>query len=138
MRHKLRHWGMGPALIIPRWVLFVMYLGFAVFGAATTVTSIPTIELTAFDGYATFFSLALFLSATLAAVFSTRGEWETAEKWSAIGVASVLTAYVGGLVVLALGGDTARVGSAIAFAMLNGIPMVRVVHLIMRSGGRVG
>lgn len=138
MRHKLRHWGMGPALIVPRWVLFVMYVGFAIFGAATAVTSIPTIELTTFDGYATFFSVALFLSAALAALFSTRGEWERYEKWAAIGVTAVLSAYVGGLVVLALGGDTVRIGSAIGFAMLNGVPLARSAYLISRSGVKHG
>lgn len=126
--------------MIPRWMLTAKYIGFVVLGTAAAYAGIPTLNLTTWYGYTTWWGIALAIAAVVAGIGSVKDAWQVTEKWGAVGVSALMLAYLAGAITLVFGGNPAgfalRSGLVIILFMVTMLPALRAGHLLTRTGIR--
>lgn len=134
MREKLRHW-LGERVVVPRWMLTLKYALFTVLGVCGAIAGIPTLSLTTWDGYTTFWGAGLAIAAGIAAAASYRARWEPVERWASLCTASLLITYAAGAFILAFGeGHVGRMTFAIGLLIVTLFPSVRAGQLLLKTG----
>lgn len=128
---------MRSPLIIPWWVLTIVYGGFIALGLASIAFGSPTLDLTTPHGYVIFWGAAVAISATGAMYGSMSSHREVLERWSATILMSVILVWAFFAFVLLfsnLPASLARAPFTIAVFMVSIVPAVRAVPLLRRAG----
>jgi hypothetical protein len=129
-----------PRVEVPRWFLTVLYAEFAILGVVSAVRGVPTLDLTTFQGYTTFWGAGVALAAGLSAVFSLRSVWEKWERWSVLVLAGLVVGYAWGAITLVTSGTPAESSARIAFCIvliiIGTLLTGRALQLLLRIGRR--
>lgn len=137
MMSRIRNWATA-FLAIPRWLLTVKYGLFTVYGILASIAGAPTLANSVGESYAFVWSIGLALTAAIACVASIwdgpRGE--QIEKWAAIAVVALLSAFLVGAVDLAVAGDTNRVSFSVLVLIVTLLPAARAAALIVTTTPR--
>jgi len=135
-KSKWAIWAWSPVIVL-RVALVGVYISYIYASVIAFIAGVPVFRLTAPEGYTAVWAVFLGVSATLSAIGSISDRWQQLEKWSSLGLASMMGAYVGGLNGVGfVEGDLDRqfIG-AIAFIAFI-LPAVRFVYLAAQSGKR--
>ena len=133
---RLRRWRHAH-ITIPRWLLGAIYLSYALIGLAIVVGGSPTLEFIIGKLGATIWAWLLVVVALGAMVGSGGEKLEALERWSSLGVASLLTTYVASAITAAQLDHThafIRWGGAIIAMFMFLLPAVRAGALLTRTG----
>lgn len=136
MKDRLVRWISEP-LIIPRWMLTAKYVFFVVLGTLAAIAGVPSIDLTTWTGYTTFWAFAVTGSAGVAAWASVSRGRETAEKWGVVSLVALLGLYLFSAWSVTI--QEADLGRIIFTWLVTGItmlPAVRAADLLWRQGTR--
>ena len=129
-----------PRVAVPRWFLTLLYTEFAILGVVSAIRGVPTLDLTTFQGYTTFWGGGVALAAGLSAVFSLRSIWEQLERWSVLVLASLIIGYAWGAITLVTSGTPAEASSRVAFCIvliiIGTLLAGRALQLLLRIGRR--
>lgn len=127
-----------PRVDVPRWFLGLLYMQFAVLGVVSAVRGVPTLDLTTFQGYTTFWGAGVFLFAGASTVFVSRQPWEKWERWSTSGLACLIFGYAFGAFTLVASGtpaeSSARVAFCIVLIIIGTLVAGRALQLLSRIG----
>lgn len=128
-------WGKHP-LIVPRWVLAGIYVGFVILGGVAIAFGSPTLDLTTPSGYAAIWGCIAAVSAIGCFVGSIREAWEPLERWSLVVLMSVVIVYlVSALWLLFVdGGSLSRASFTVIVIMITALPATRAAYLLTRTG----
>lgn len=124
-------------LVIPRWIIFVVYALFFLLGIAAIFAGVPTLDLTTPNGTTLIWGIVIAAAAAVCAVTSFRARFETVERWSALVLVSVLSVYTAGAYkLIADGGPLAasHAAGAVVLTILWFIPAVRLAYMLTRVG----
>lgn len=128
-------------ITIPRWALSLKYLGFVALGVATSFAGVPSLQEATWRAYTIYWAAALTVVAVFAALGSLRAEWEAIEKWGAVGISSILSAYTFASIVITSHmfetgdpGAPGRVAFTIILGIINMLPIGRSISLLRRTG----
>jgi hypothetical protein len=131
VRKKLADWWDRNPIIVPRWLLTVKYLGFVILGILTLIGGIPSLQLFTFDGYTTFWAIAVITVGVGAAVGTFRGSWEGYEKWAVVILTGLLMTWsVAAIIRSVFEGDIERLAGSWAVFMLSMLPAARAIGLL--------
>lgn len=119
---------------IPRWVLTLKYILFVFIGVTVFVTSSPSLDITTWDGYTPFWSIAVIVSSFASMVGSLSPTFEVLERWSVVTLSSLLIGYAAAPLKLVLEGDTDRAAYSVLALTLAVLPTARAAMLIHRTG----
>lgn len=136
MRKKILHWSKTP-IIVPRWMLFLKYVGFVVLGVLSAIAGgLRTLNTVTTDVYPTVWSFGVILFGAIAAVGALREKWEChIEKWASLILFGFLLSWAVGSIFIALGeGDVNRATGAFAILLLSMLPGVRAFSLLSQWG----
>ena len=134
MKKRLTNWFKDP-ILVPRWLITLKYLAFAILGALSVIGGIPTLALATFESFTTYWSAGLIVAAVIAAVASLERRWEEAEKWSGLVVFALLASWsVAAIWRAASEGDVDRMAGAFAVLIISGLPGARVLGLMRGAG----
>lgn len=134
MVRKLVEWGKRSPIVIPRWVLTLQYLLFVLIGVTVYVASAPALDVTTWNGYTPFWSVAVMASAFVCVVGSITPRWEVLERWAVIALAALFIGYAFAPLQLVLAGDHDRAAYSALAITLSLLPGARAVMLIARTG----
>lgn len=130
MKKRLLSWSKDP-IHVPRWMLTLKYVAFAILGILSFIGGIPSLTLATFDTYTAYWSIGLVVCALIAAVLSFRKAWEPREKWFALIVAGLLMSWaVAAIWRASVEGDITRVAGAFAVLVISFLPAVRAFGLL--------
>jgi hypothetical protein len=127
-----------PRVEMPRWFLGLLYAQFAVLGVVSAVRGVPTLDLTTFQGYTTFWGAGVAITAGASAVFAAREKWEKWERWTVTGLGSGIVGYAYGALTLVSSGtpqeSSARVAFSIVLIIIGTLLLGRALQLLLRTG----
>jgi hypothetical protein len=127
-----------PRVEVPRWFLGLLYAQFAVLGVVSAVRGVPTLDLTTFQGYTTFWGAGIALTAGASAVFAAKEKWERHERWTVTVLASGIEGYAFGALTLVTSGTTeessARIAFSIVLIIIGTLLLGRALQLLLRTG----
>lgn len=132
---------------LPRWVLLLKYLGFAVFAAIASVAGAPSLDLTTPSGYRSIWAAIIVLSSLVSAFALMverrplarqldrhyRTNSERIEMWSTLVLTSFAIAYVGAITQFAVAGDADKQALAVVLNLVLLLPAGRYLTLVARS-----
>jgi len=131
---KTHLWGAGVALIVPRWLLTMLYAVMVLIGIFIALLYSPTFTEHTSDALTTVWGALMALSAGISALASLGDRGESLERWSVMLLSALLLAFAFIPIRLAVLGDLdVATYSCIAFA-LSLIPSARCVSLIITTG----
>jgi hypothetical protein len=128
-------------LVIPRWIISMIYIQVIVLGIVAAIAGVPTIDLTTFKGYLTPWSIALATGALVGAIASLREQWEWIELIGAVILVGCLLVYCYGAWTLFHSGgelDAGRAAFAIVITIITDIPAIRLAYMLSRVGKEKG
>lgn len=126
-------------IVVPRWLLTAMYVGFVLLGSVVMWASAPSVELiTGADFAVAVWAFLLALGGLAAAVTSLRQKWERWEKYPATAVAGLFLVYAFAPTALVLQGDADRASLSVVALLLSLIPLVRAYGLWFDKGMQSG
>lgn len=129
-------WAWSPVIVL-RIALVAVYIGYVYVSVIAFIAGVPVFRLTAPEGYTSVWAVFLGASAVVAAVGSITDRWQRVEKWSALVLAALMSAYVAGINAIGFaGGDLDRqvVGGVAFIAWI--LPAIRFAYLAAQSGKR--
>lgn len=126
-------------IIIPRWALVLAYLGFLALGVASAIVGVPSLQEATWRSYTLYWATGLAVFALFGALGALRAVWEAIEKWAAVGISAILSAYTFANLVMLLeparhGFTAARFAFVVILLILNLLPMARALSLLRRTG----
>ncbi|MDN4616398.1 hypothetical protein P5G50_18275 [Leifsonia sp. F6_8S_P_1B] len=130
---KFITWGRSP-ILIPRWVLTLKYVMFVFVGVTVYVASSPSLDITTWEGYTPFWSIALIVASLTCIIGSASPRLEVMERWAVLVLFALLIGYAVAPVQLVLAGDTDRAAYSILAITLSLLPGARAAMLIHRTG----
>lgn len=134
MKKQSALWSREP-IHVPRWMLPGKYFAFMILGVLSVIGGISTLELATFDAFTTYWSAMLVLSSAVAMVLSLRAEWESAEKWAVLVIASLLISWATAAIIrAATEGDVGRIAGAFAVLVISLLPATRALGLLRNAG----
>lgn len=134
MKKHLLAWSKEP-IVVPRWMLTVKYLAFAILGALSIYGGIPSLSQATFDTFTVYWGAALVLASASAAVASFRREWEEWEKWTSLILFALLSSWsVAAIWRAASEGDITRVAGSFAVLIISMLPGTRALGLMRVAG----
>lgn len=136
-----RRTALREPIVIPRWLLVALYVGFFALGIASTIVGVPALEHATWRSYTIGWAAALTTTSIFAAIGALRPEAETVEKWGAVGVTSIISAYTVSAIIIALypahyGVAASRWALAIMLIIMTMLPACRAWSLLRRTGLR--
>lgn len=134
MRTRIQNWA-HAILVIPKWLLTVKYALFVLFAIITGFAGAPSLGDTAGDQYAFVWSIALVLSAFTACVASgfDTNRAEQVEKWAAVALVALLSAYLTGAISLVSFGHLSRAATSVLLLIVTLLPAARATALILAA-----
>lgn len=130
MKKKFQQWHSSP-LVIPRSVLTVKYLGFAILGVLGVIGGMPTLDLLTFQGYTVLWCALLVISGVWGAIYSFDESGEKREKYAAVAIAGlILTWSIAAMWRAIVEGDIGRVSGAFSIFLLCMFPGARALGLL--------
>ena len=122
------------AVLLPRWLLTVLYGLFALLGSAVFYGHAPAFVIVTSHLYASVWAIAIVVVSVVCLVTSLRREWEPVEAWAVAALTCLLTAYVVAPVTLALQGDQNRAAFSVAVIIVALPPAWRAFSLLRKVG----
>lgn len=130
MRKKLFSWGKTP-IFVPRWMLSAKYAGFIVLGTLFLLWGNVTLSLATFDGYTTFWAIAVLISSVLCLPGSIDDRFEDLEKWSALVLSGFIASWAVAAGVVAVSMEELnRIPGAWAILLVGMFPAARAFGLL--------
>lgn len=124
-------------IFVPRWMLTAKYLILALLGVAVGLATAPSLVESLGHGLSTVWGFGIALAALVAAYGSLSSEphHEFIERWSVAALAILLLVYAFSPVfIIFTEGDMDRVVYSVTALGLSGLPTVRAIYLLRRTG----
>lgn len=126
-------------VIIPRWVLAVLYISLAAVGVTVALASSPSLQqATSSAAATTLWGAGMLCSAILSAVASRRKSWEPVEQWAAAFLAMLLVGFAAAPIQLVAQGDLDHIAYSTVALALAVMPTIRTWALLRDVGRRRG
>lgn len=134
MFSKIKGWHKDP-LVIPRWLLTLKYLGFAILGFLVMLGGLPTLDLLTFQGYTSIWAGGLILASVSGGYYSLSERGERKEKWGSLTVFALLFTWAIAAIFRAtfVEADIERVSGAFAVLLISMLPGVRAWDLLRKA-----
>lgn len=130
MKKKFQQWHSSP-LVIPRSVLTVKYLGFAILGLLGVIGGMPTLDLLTFRGYTFVWCVLLVIAGVWGTIYSFDVSGEQREKYAAVAITGlILTWSIAAMWRATVEGDIGRVSGAFSIFLLCMFPGARALGLL--------
>lgn len=134
MRKGFLHWTRGP-IVIPRWMLTVLYGLFTLLGVVVLAHSQPTLQaFTDSRGWVIGWSLLIAVAAVLAAVGSISERFVVLERWSGGALSILLLLLVVAVVWTYFAGRPEVASFAVIALIMALVPCARALGLLRTTG----
>lgn len=124
-------------IFVPRWMLTAKYFILALLGLAVAIATAPSLVESLGHGLSTIWGFGIALSALVAAYgsLSSDARHEFIERWSGSALVVLLLVYAFSPVwIIFTEGDLDRVVYSVTALGLSGLPLLRALYLLRRTG----
>jgi hypothetical protein len=139
MRSRIVSWA-DKHLLVPRWILTVLYVQFILLGLALAIGGSPAIDFTTPRGFLTPWASALTLGAILAAIGSRRPRLLILELVGSTLLCGCLLVYAYAAWNTALTDSepftVLRIAGPFAITILTDLPLIQLAYLVTQVGRR--
>jgi hypothetical protein len=122
-------------IVMPRWVLQILYALFFVLGLVTVVRDVVILERVVGESLLRWvLAVLVTLGALIAGVASTRARWGGVEAWAALAIWGAMSGYLVAAAILATSGSAWF--SLVLLILATGIVFARWLSLLWEKGAR--